>query len=123
VYRPTLTGPTFLDKNPGGTWRGDPTVDVEVLETKWVAETHVLYIGKANVGQLRTRLRAYRSFGSGGTGRHSGGRYIWQLDDVWDCLVAFRIIDTSEAPRAIESAMLADFISEYGKLPFANLVS
>jgi hypothetical protein len=123
VYRPNLTAPTFLDRNPGGTWRGDPTVDVTVLEAKWVDEAQVLYIGKANPRQLRRRLRTYHSYGSGGPGRHAGGRYVWQLDDAWDCLVAYRVTRASEVPREIERAMIGALASDYGNLPFGNLVS
>jgi hypothetical protein len=115
-------GPSFLDRSTGGTWRGDPTEPVAVLAEKWLDEIGLLYIGKANHGQLRNRLRAYHSFGSGGSGRHYGGRYIWQLADAMDCVVAWRVLRVSETPRQVEAAMIADFLADYGKRPFANLV-
>jgi hypothetical protein len=121
VYRAEKTPPQFLPKSPGGTWRGDPTVTTSVLVEHWVPGAHVLNIGKADSGQLRKRLRAYHSFGSGGKGRHAGGRYIWQLEGIWQCLVAWRIIRSSEVPRTVEETMIADFVTDYRQRPFANL--
>lgn len=123
VYRVEKTEPQFLPKSPGGTWRGDPTVPISVLIEHWVSGTHVLNIGKADAGQLRNRLRAYHSFGSGGKGRHRGGRYIWQLDGIWQCLVAWRIVRvrSPETPRSAEQAMIANFVTDYRQRPFANL--
>jgi hypothetical protein len=122
VYRSTTDEPIFLEKSPGGTWRGDPTVKLDALEAAWVEGANVVYIGKANPRQLRRRLRAYHSFGSGGAGRHFGGRYVWQLADAWDSLVAWRITNATEVPRDVEAAMIAAFVRQYGKRPFANLV-
>ncbi len=122
VFRIDPDPPRFVSRSPAGTWRGDPTVDTRELEANWVKGASVLYIGKANAGQLHNRLRTYQSFGSGGRGRHYGGRYIWQLDSVWDCLVAWRITRNDETPRLVEQAMLADFVVDYGQRPFANLV-
>ena len=82
-----------------------------------------LYIGTANHGQLRTQLRADHSLRSGGAGRHSGGRYIWQLADAMDCFVAWRVLPLGEIFRDVEKAMTADFLADFGKRPFANLVA
>jgi hypothetical protein len=76
--------------------------------------------GKARAAPKR--LRAYHSFGSGKSGRHSGGRYIWQLADAWECLVAWREEPIDIVPRDVEEAMIADFREEFGKRPFANIV-
>ena len=122
VFRPMLNAPKFLAHSPAGTWRGDPTTPIDELTANRVDGALVLYIGKANPGQLRIRLRTYRSLGSGGKGRHYGGRYVWQLDGIWDCLVAWRITGDDETPRLVEAAMIQDFVSVYGKRPFANLV-
>lgn len=121
VYREATSPPTFLDRSPAATWRGDPTEDVAVLARRWIDGVGLINIGKAKHGQLRKRLRAYHSFGSGRSGRHSGGRYIWQLADAWDCLVAWREEPDDVVPREVEQAMIADFASEYGKRPFANI--
>jgi hypothetical protein len=88
-----------------------------------VPGARLLNIGKADQRQLRKRLRAYHSFGSGGKGRHAGGRYIWQLTDAWDSLVAWRVVAPPDSPRALEKSMAAEFKSDYGKWPFANLTA
>lgn len=123
VYRETLDPPVWLDKSIGGTWRGDPSVTRSELVTNWGDGTaQVIYIGKANRGQLRNRLRAYCSFGEGGKGRHYGGRLIWQMDASADLLVAWRVItDPSVNPYDVEQEMLRRFREAYGALPFANL--
>jgi hypothetical protein len=122
VYRDTLQPPGWLDRSPAGTWRGDPTVPHEVLVANWVEGATVVNIGKANHGQLSNRLRAYCSFGTGGKGRHYGGRLIWQLKDSADLLVAWRVItDLGIDPRKVEKGMIDAFRSAYGKRPFANL--
>lgn len=121
VYRESTRPPTFLERSPAGTWRGDPSVDIAVLAGRWVDGVGLLNIGKAKHGQLRKRIRAYHSFGAGGSGRHSGGRYVWQLGDAWDCLVAWREEPKDVVPRTVEERMIADFMSEYGKRPFANI--
>jgi hypothetical protein len=97
-------------------------VNVAVLAERWIDGVGLVNIGKAKHGQLRKRIRAYHSFGSGGSGRHSGGRYVWQLADAWDCLIAWRELPADVVPRDVEEAMIADFFGEYGKRPFANIV-
>jgi len=120
VYRDTPDQPAWLDKSPGGTWRGDPSVSRDALIANWV-EAHVVNIGKAKHGQLRNRLRAYWSFGEGGKGRHYGGRLIWQFEASADLLVAWRVIeDTSIDPHDVEQDMIRRFRAVYGKPPFAN---
>jgi hypothetical protein len=121
VYREATGPPTFLERSPAGTWRGDPSENVAVLADRWIEGVGLLNIGKAKYGQLRKRIRAYHSFGAGGSGRHSGGRYVWQLTDAWDCLVAWREEPEDIIPRAVEEGMIADFMFEYGKRPFANI--
>ena len=122
VYRETLRQPVWLDKSPGGTWHGDPTVPREELVANWVEGANVLNIGKAKHGQLRKRLAAYCSFGEGGKGRHYGGRLIWQLQDSADLLVAWRVIsDLNVDPRQVEQSMINAFRVAYGNRPFANL--
>lgn len=122
VYREATDEPVWLEKSPGGTWRGDPSVTREELVANWGDGAHVVYIGKANHGQLRNRLRAYFSFGEGGKGRRYGGRLIWQVEASADLLVGWRTItDPSVNPFDVEQEMLRRFRAAYGRLPFANL--
>lgn len=122
VYRDTDAEPSFLAKSTAGTWRREPTVTIDVLAEHWVSGARVLNIGKGDHGQLRKRLRLYHGFGSGKKKPHEGGRYVWQLKDAWDCLVAWKLLPLSETPRNVEEVMIADFLAEFGQRPFANLV-
>jgi hypothetical protein len=121
VVRDQATAPTWLVPSPvGETWRGDPTVAVDVLEANWVVGASVVYIGKAKQRQLRTRLRAYLRFGQGRGGRHWGGRLIWQLEDAWQLRLAWRIEPVRDA-LDVERELLAAFRVAYGhRPPFAN---
>lgn len=122
VYREATDEPVWLEKSVGGTWRGDPSVSRDELVANWGDGAHVVYIGKANHGQLRNRLRAYCSFGEGGAGRHYGGRLIWQMEASTDLLVAWRVVtDRGVNPFDVEQGMLRRFRAVYGRLPFANL--
>lgn len=117
VVREGDDAPVLLSDSVGGHFKGkNPTVELSVLERKWVAGCTVVYIGKAT--SLRSRLRQYRDFGLGRPVGHWGGRYIWQLDGCNELLVAWRFeVD----PRDAEKALLADFTARYGRLPFANI--
>jgi len=122
VYREATDEPVWLEQSVGGTWRGDPSVSRDELVANWDDGAHVVYIGKANHGQLRNRLRAYCSFGEGGEGRHYGGRLIWQMESSADLIVAWRMIsDRAIDPFKVEQNMLRRFRAVYGRLPFANL--
>ena len=90
---------------------------IDVLQSNWVDDTDTVYIGKAT--SLRSRLRQYAAFGAGKPIGHWGGRYIWQLADASSLLVCWR--PTTTTPASVESALIADFVSVFGKRPFANL--
>jgi len=118
IIRADHSPPILLGRNPAGRFKDkDPTVEVSVLSSRWIAECGVIYIGKAT--NLATRLRQYRDFGAGKPVGHRGGRYIWQLDGAEDHLVCWKPTDAD--PRAQEKALLVEFVSVYGRLPFANL--
>lgn len=125
VVRTAEAAPAFTPESPAGHFKGkDPAVAVEVLQQKWVDGPEVLYIGKATLGStgkrgLRKRIDEYRRIGAGQPVGHWGGRYIWQLEDHDDLLVAWNATDEDAA--AVESRMLNHFAERYGVLPFANL--
>ena len=53
---------------------------------------------------------------------HWGGRYIWQLDDTDQLLVAWHAINWSEDAREYEKRLLAHFADLHdNRRPFANL--
>lgn len=119
VYRATAADVAFLLASPAGRFRGDPTVPLVALEANWVPDANVLYIGKADSGRLRQRLRELEGFGRGTRHRHSGGRLIWQLRDSADLLVAWKTIARG-SPRAVEAELLGAFRAAYSHAPFAN---
>lgn len=124
VLRLTSTPPLFRDVSTGGYHKGkDPTVEKEVLASRWIASSPVVYIGKAgatdNVSCLRSRLTAYLSFGKGSRSGHWGGRYIWQLADANDLVVCWKTIEDTE-PRSVEKQLIQEFIEQFRARPFAN---
>lgn len=124
VLREPATAPTFLAQSVAGRFKGvDSTVETAVLETAWVTESPVLYIGKANWGAkrdgLRRRLGQYRGHGAGGAVGHRGGEYIWQLGDSAELLASWKTTEDDDVQR-LETAMIDDFEARYGRWPFAN---
>lgn len=120
VYRAAAAKPTFLDANPGGRFKGkDPTVAPETLQADWVPGCEVIYIGKADVASRR--LKQFARFGAGEPVGHWGGRYIWQLADSDDLLVAWHAISWVEVAREYERRLMARFAELHGARPFANL--
>jgi hypothetical protein len=117
--------PQFLSNSPAGSFKGkDPSVTRERLDAEWVAGAEVVYIGKAPVGKkrkrgLRKRLDEFRRFGEGEVIGHWGGRLIWQLEESDTLLVCWK--ETDEEPAIVESEMILEFATEFGRRPFANL--
>lgn len=126
VLRESGAAPEFLSSSPAGRFKGkDPSVPPERLRGKWVDRTCVVYIGKASAATpkrgLRRRLDEYRRHGSGKRAGHWGGRFVWQLTDSADLLVAWRASADGVDAAAEESALLRAFVERFGLLPFANL--
>ncbi len=116
----------FVARGTGGYFKGtDPNVDLNVLENKWVDNAIVVYIGKAGGSEvtatLQSRLKQYLNFGKGKPVGHKGGRYIWQIKNHPQLIVAWKPL-TNEEPVQFERSLINTFIDHYGKLPFANLI-
>jgi hypothetical protein len=126
VLRVSDAPPRFIGTSPAGRLKGkDPSVSVESLAKKWLNGPQVLYIGKAtrtSAGPrgLQKRLDDFRRFGAGEPVNHPGGRYLWQLADAADLVVAWNATATSEDAATLEARMLRDFTEWYNALPFAN---
>lgn len=118
--------PRFLEIGSGGHFKGkDPNVPIPMLESSWVNGTIVIYIGKTD-NTLHKRIGKYINFGKGKPVPHWGGRYIWQIADHRNLLVCWRsmpnnIVRDHDDPFQEEQKLIREFISMYGKMPFANL--
>lgn len=113
--------PEFLSRGTGGFFKGkDPNVSITELETNWVENTCVVYIGKAGT-TLRKRLNQYLKFGNGQNIGHWGGRYIWQIKNSGNLLLCWKPTP-DEDPETVETALIARFKEQHGgHRPFANL--
>lgn len=120
VLRTSEGAPQFTVTSSGGHFKGrDPAVAEAVLRNKWIDGCLVVYIGKADV--LQRRLGEYARFGCGEPIGHWGGRYIWQLGDAEQLLVAWRPARPGQSGADAESELVALFKEQFGRLPFANI--
>ncbi len=130
VYMVVYTGeniPEFLSRGTGGFFKGkDPNVSITELETNWVENTCVVYIGKAGKlknckATIQSRLKQYLDFGARKKSGHKGGRYIWQIKNSGNLLLCWKPTP-DEDPETVETALIARFKEQHGgHRPFANL--
>ncbi|WP_082698078.1 hypothetical protein [Arthrobacter sp. EpRS71] len=119
--------PAFLSKSTAGTFKKkDPSLKREALESEWVPDASVLYIGKASAGSqgnrgLRKQIQEFLDYGRGRPTVVWDARLIWQLRDALDLIIAWKELPASEVNSA-EAAYHAGFVDAHGRLPFANLV-
>jgi hypothetical protein len=117
--------PTFRQVSTGGFFKKkDPTVPIADLQARWVADTPIMYIGKAGGGDsgatLQGRIAQLLDFGAGKPVGHYGGRFLWQLADSRALTICWKILSDDD-PRAVEKAMIQDFGTVFGRRPFANI--
>jgi hypothetical protein len=128
AYRASDEPVSFLRESPAGRWHGDPTRPLANLRGRWVRDSHIVYIGKADRptatsrNSLRGRVRAYLRFGAGSNARHSGGYLTWQLRDSADLLIAWCVIQRPAVPVQFERALIDAHIARFGARPFANSI-
>ena len=114
----------FSEKGTGGHFKNiNPNVLISELKAKWIPNCQVIYIGQAGGKNpsrtLRKRLNQYMKFGCRKPVSHWGGRFIWQIKNVDDCLIGWKKLP-NENPYVVESKMIDDFCKVYNKRPFAN---
>jgi hypothetical protein len=125
VLREKNEKPIILGKRPFDCQEDKyPSYMKSELEAKWVDGTQIVYIGKAGGSDQKTglnkRLSTYIRFGKGQKAAHGGGRSIWQLGDVKELVVCWRVL-SEEEPRCVEERMISEFRELHsGMRPFAN---
>lgn len=101
---------------------------VSMLTHDDVSETGKLsgYIGRApdinlfyDEGEATGKAFAICSDGLVG---HWGGRYIWQHSESYDFRIYWYVCKDDENPVELEKKLLEEFVIEYQRLPFANLI-
>jgi hypothetical protein len=127
IINPECSMKTFLSQGVGGYFKGkEPNVSLQQLDEKWINDCHILYIGKAggnaSTATLRKRLKQYMDFGKGKPVGHYGGRFIWQIANHKNLIVAWKTTPASD-PREEEKKLIQEFAKYYGKIPFANLTT
>lgn len=119
AIRNAETKPQFLEVGTGGFFKGkNPNVSLAELDANYVPGSKTVYVGKAT--SLRKRVGQLLRFGAGASVGHWGGRYLWQLADSDELLIAWKVTPL-EDPREVEVRMLTEFVNKFGRLPFANL--
>jgi hypothetical protein len=109
----------YLERSVGGSFKGqDGTVDVPTLIDAWVPGPDCLYIGQTTTS-VRSRVASLVAYGRGAPVGHRGGRFLWQLQEHGELLIAW-LVDGN--PIRAERELLDAFETRYGRLPFANLV-
>jgi hypothetical protein len=117
--------PDFIIPGVGGFFKGkDPNVSITELNNNFIPNSLVIYIGKAGspAGEatLYSRLGQYLRFGQGKNVGHWGGRLVWQLKHHTDLIFCWKPT-LEDDPREIEKTLIQEFISRFGRKPFANL--
>lgn len=125
VLRIEAASPKFLPESTGGRFKGrNPNVAIDVLHKKWIADSRIIYIGKAGApgkfATLRSRLKQYLDFGADQPIGHWGGRYTWHLPNSDNLVVCWKLTPDA-VPREVEQNMIREFTSAFGGRPFANL--
>jgi hypothetical protein len=104
----------------GGWHKGrNPSVNLQDLESNWVDDTDIVYIGKTD-RTLAKRITEFARFGNSEPVGHWGGRLIWQLPEPSQLMIGWKALQSATA-ISTETELLTEFHAAFGKLPFANL--
>jgi hypothetical protein len=127
VLKPDGFEPRFLKKSTAGIFKKkDPSLPAPALAEEWVGEADVLYLGKAGPGSkgnrgLRRQVQEFLDFGEGKPPGHWDGRLVWQLADAKSLIIAWKEVPAEDVNKT-EAGYHTEFVAEFGRLPFANLV-
>jgi hypothetical protein len=100
--------------------RPEWTLPLSTLRSRWVPDSPVVYIGKADATEAGSSLRKRVSRYLRAATSHTGGKRTWQLKD-WDQLViAWRVLPSTVRPKPYEDGLLSEHQATFGSLPFAN---
>ena len=109
VIRESPDSPRFRTVSTAGWFKGkDPAVDIALDDT-----------GTGDVGDPTEAPGVVPQEPAGEPVGHWGGRYIWQLKDSDDLLVAWRATPDID-PEDVESELISSFVADWGSRPFAN---
>jgi len=127
ILNPDYKNAEYLEIGTGGYFKEkNPNVSLDELKLNWVDNSLIVYIGKAgsetSKATLNSRLKQYFRFGQGKKVGHWGGRLIWQLKNANDLIVCWKPLP-NENPRITENELIKNFVLEFSKRPFANLVN
>jgi hypothetical protein len=125
ILNPDFTKAEYIKIGTGGHFKGkNPNVSFDELNSNWVDNSLVVYIGKAGsetgTATLHSRLKQYFGFGQGKNIGHWGGRLIWQLKNSNDLIVCWKPLPNDD-PRTFEKQLINNFVVKFSKRPFANL--
>lgn len=115
----------FTEKSCAGIFgQRKPDVAIELLKEQWVSDTLILFIGQAGRKMksctIRKKIKKLISYGRGKKEAHFQGRYIWQIRNPFNLLLAWTVFDfDKEIPTTYE--LLDNFFKRHNKAPFANL--
>jgi hypothetical protein len=125
VLNPNYQNKTFLEIGSGGHFKGkNPNISFEELNSNWIENSLIVYIGKAGnetgKSTLHSRINQYLKFGQGKNIGHWGGRLIWQLQNSQDLIFCWKPL-CDEDPRSFEKHLISSYVTTFAKRPFANL--
>jgi hypothetical protein len=119
-----LAGIYVVTPNPDPAWNAEIPVPVELppeLRERWLPSQPILYIGKAGgpgfKSTLRKRVKQFVQHRYGNPSPHSGGQDVKLLLPHQRLWVFWA---PTQDPRAVERKMLAAFVEDAGRRPFAN---
>lgn len=119
VIRPDFSGPKFIDLGSALIRKGkNPNVTILELLKRWIQNTQLVYVESDNKS-IKSNISQLLEFGSGNSLLHWNGRFLWQITNIDEYYIAWKVQDKAEQTED-EDELCKEFMELYGKLPFAN---